>query len=98
MTTTDALGVIAGTFGVVMGASPLLQAARAHRRRSSLDVSMPFLSVLLAGGLAWPSYGIALGNAALIVGNGVGVLASSCAIVVSYRWRRRADGSSSALN
>ena len=85
---TDVLAVIAGCFGVGMGASPLLQALRAHRRRSAEDVSLPFLCVLLAGGLAWLSYGVALGNLPLIVGNGVGVLASGTAIAVTLRWRR----------
>jgi uncharacterized protein with PQ loop repeat len=88
MTTTEALSVVAGAFGVGMGASPLLQAVRAHRRRSSSDVSLPFLLVLAAGGVAWLSYGIALGNAALIVGNSAGVLSSTAATIVTWRWRR----------
>lgn len=89
MTGTELLGVVAGAFGVGMGASPLLQAVKAHRRRSSADVSVSFLLVLLLGGLAWLAYGVALGNTPLIVGNTVGVLASSTAIVVAVRWRRR---------
>lgn len=89
MAGTELLGVLAGAFGVGMGASPLLQAVKAHRRQSSADVSVSFLFVLLLGGLAWLAYGIALGNAPLIVGNTVGVLASSTAIVVAIRWRRR---------
>lgn len=88
MTLTEALGATATCFGVGMGASPLLQAARAHRRRKSADVSMSFLLVLLAGGLAWLAYGIALENAPLIVGNTVGVISSSVAIAVTRRWRR----------
>lgn len=87
MSITNILAVIAGCFGVGMGASPLLQAVRAHRRRSSADVSLPFLGVLLAGGSAWLAYGIALGNAALMVGNTVGVISSGAAIVVTWRWR-----------
>ena len=88
MTLTDLLAVLAGAFGVGMGASPLLQAVRAHRRRSSADVSLPFLAVLLAGGSAWLAYGIALGNIALMVGNTVGVASSSAAIAVTLKWRR----------
>ena len=44
------LAVIAGGFGVLMGASPLLQAVRAHRRRSAEDVSLAFLTILWCGG------------------------------------------------
>ncbi|MSX12043.1 MAG: hypothetical protein F2811_05860, partial [Actinobacteria bacterium] len=53
MDITASLSVVAGTFGVVMGASPLLQALRAHKRRSSADISMPFLALLWIGGAAW---------------------------------------------
>lgn len=70
-----------------MGASPLLQAFRAHRRRSAADVSFPFLCVLFAGGLAWLAYGIAIRNTALIVANGVGASCSAAALMVTYRWR-----------
>ena len=86
---TDVLAVVAAAFGIGMGASPLLQALRAHRRRSSADISVAFLLILLAGGLAWLSYGIALGNLPLIVGNSVGVVSSLTAIAVTLRWRSR---------
>lgn len=89
MELVDVLAVVAASLGVGMGASPLLQARRVHRRGRSDDVSVPFLLVLWAGGAAWLSYGIALGNPALIVANGVGLLASSTAIVVVLRWRRQ---------
>ena len=87
MDITASLSVVAGTFGVVMGASPLLQALRAHKRRSSADISMPFLALLWIGGAAWLAYGIALGNIAMMVANTVGVIACSTAIAVSHHWR-----------
>ncbi len=94
---TQVLGVLAGTFGVVMGASPLLQAFRSHRRRSASDVSLAFLGVLIGGGSAWLAYGIALGNLPMITANGVGVLSSATALVVTARWRtRRRTGHSQA--
>jgi len=86
---TDVLAIIAGAFGVGTGASPLLQAHRVRRRRAADDVSLPFSVVLLCGGTAWLSYGVALGNAALIVGNGVGVAASFSAVVVARQYRDR---------
>lgn len=78
MQLVDVLAVVAASLGVGMGASPLLQARRVHRRGRSDDVSVPFLLVLWAGGAAWLIYGIALGNPA----------ASSTAIAVVLRWRR----------
>ena len=87
MSLTDVLAIIAGAFGVGMGAAPLLQAVRAHRRRSADDVSLSFLAVLWLGGAAWLAYGLALTNAALIVGNTVGVCSSTAALAVAWRWR-----------
>lgn len=87
MNAVDVLAVLAAAFGVGMGASPLLQARRAHARRSSEDVSLAFLAVLFCGGAMWFSYGIALGNPALIVANGVGLLGSGTAIGVAWRYR-----------
>jgi uncharacterized protein with PQ loop repeat len=89
LTLTTVLGVLAGAFGVCSGASPLLQAMRTHQRRSSEDVSLSFLGVLLAGGLAWLAYGIALRNAALILANGIAVIGTLTAIGVALRWRPR---------
>jgi uncharacterized protein with PQ loop repeat len=87
---TDVLAVVAGSFGVVMGASPLLQVVRMWRRGASDDVSVPFLLILFAGGMAWLAYGIALGNPALIAGNVAGVSASGTAVAVALVLRARA--------
>ena len=87
MNITASLSAIAGSFGILMGASPLLQAFRAHQRRSSADISMPFLALLWIGGAAWLAYGIALGNLAMMVANIVGVIACTTAIAVSHYWR-----------
>jgi MtN3 and saliva related transmembrane protein len=88
MDSTTILAFLAGSFGVAMGASPLLQALRASKRRSSEDISLGFLLVLLAGGSAWLAYGLAIGNPALIIGNSIGVLSSATALLVAWHWRR----------
>ncbi|MDP4603222.1 MAG: SWEET family sugar transporter [Solirubrobacteraceae bacterium] len=87
MDITASLSVLAGTLGIFMGASPLLQAVRSHQRRSSDDISMPFLALLWIGGAAWLAYGVALGNIAMMIANTVGVLACTTAIGVSHYWR-----------
>ncbi len=87
MDITASLSVVAGTFGVLMGVSPLLQASRAHQRRSSADISMPFLALLWIGAAAWLAYGIALSNTAMMVANTVSLIACSTAIAVSHHWR-----------
>lgn len=89
MDTTTALGVVAGSFGVVMAAGPMLQARRVHRLRRSEDVSILFLAILFVGAVAWFAYGLALGNWAMLIANGVGMIASMTTIVVVRYWRKR---------
>jgi uncharacterized protein with PQ loop repeat len=85
---TDLLAVLAGGLGVAMGASPLLQALRSHRRQSAADVSLAFLTVLLCGGIAWLLYGLAIGNVAIIVANSVGVASSGTTLAMTAKRRR----------
>lgn len=84
---TDALGVLAASWGVLMAVSPLLQIRRILGRRSSADVSITYLSVLQVGFALWILYGWALGNAAIIVPNGVALVIGTATIVVALHYR-----------
>ncbi|MGH2428535.1 MAG: SemiSWEET family sugar transporter [Candidatus Limnocylindria bacterium] len=84
---TDALGAIAASWGVLMAISPLLQIRRMLARRSSSDVSLGYLAVLEIGFTLWIAYGIALGNAALIVPNTVAFVIGLATILVTLRFR-----------
>ena len=87
MNVTTALGIIAATFGVAMGLSPLLQLRRVVTRGSSADVSVPYLSVLLVGFVLWLAYGIALANPALIVSNAVAIATYTVTTAAVLRFR-----------
>lgn len=87
---TDSLAVLAATWGVLMALSPILQIRRMLVRRSSDDVSIGYFVVLLVGFVLWLAYGIALGNAALIVPNFVAFTIGLSTIVIAYRFRDRA--------
>jgi MtN3 and saliva related transmembrane protein len=84
---TTALAIAAATWGVAMAASPLLQIRRIFQRGSSRDVSLSAYGVLLVGFLLWIAYGVALGNAALIVPNSVALAVAVTAVVVVLRYR-----------
>lgn len=84
---TDALGAMAATWGVLMAISPILQVRRMLERRSSADVSISYLAVLQVGFSLWIAYGIALGNAAIIVPNGVAFVVGIVTIAIAYRFR-----------
>lgn len=87
MTVTTTLGLAAAVFGVAMGLSPLLQVRHMVTRGSSADVSLPFLLVLLAGFVLWLAYGVALGNAALIVSNAVAITSYAVTTAAVLRLR-----------
>lgn len=84
-----ALAILAATWGVVMAVSPVLQIRKIVRRRSSLDVSIGYLVVLVVGFSLWIAYGIAIRNAALIVPNVVALLVGAWTIGVAVRYRTR---------
>jgi uncharacterized protein with PQ loop repeat len=84
---TTALAVSAATWGVLMALSPILQIRTILRRRSSLDVSLGYLVVLLVGFVLWIAYGTALGNAAIVVPNSIALLVCATTIAVAARFR-----------
>jgi MtN3 and saliva related transmembrane protein len=92
---TDALGVLAAGWGVMMAISPALQVRRILQRRSSADISIGSLAVLQVGFTLWVAYGIALRNPAIIVPNIVALLVGAATIVVAFRYRRGAAGAGS---
>jgi MtN3 and saliva related transmembrane protein len=93
---TDALGVMAATWGVLMALSPTLQIRRILERRSSDDISLSYLAVLQVGFGLWVGYGIALGNAAIVVPNTAAFLVGVATILVSLRYRRAAGPDAAA--
>jgi MtN3 and saliva related transmembrane protein len=83
------LAVAASSWGVLMGIAPLLQIRRMLRERSSRDVSLGYLMILLAGFLLWISYGVAAGNLVLVIPNSVALLVGVALVMVVLRLRRR---------
>lgn len=87
---TDTLAAAAASWGVLMALSPILQVRRMLERRSSADVSIAYLGVLELGFTLWIAYGIALGNAALIVPNSVALVIGAATIAIAIRYRNPA--------
>jgi uncharacterized protein with PQ loop repeat len=86
-TMSDTLAVLAASWGVLMAASPLLQIRRMLQRRSSADLSLSYLSVLVVGFILWVAYGTSLGNAAIVIPNAVALVVGLATIVVALRFR-----------
>lgn len=84
---TDTLAIMAATWGVLMAISPLLQVRRMIIRRSSSDLSLSYLGVLLVGFALWAAYGVSLGNAALIIPNGMALAVGVATVLVAWHYR-----------
>ena len=81
---TDALGITAATFGVLMAISPLLQIRRMFQTRSSTDVSLGYLSVIEIGFGVWIAYGLSLSNLAIVVPNSVALTVGLATILATF--------------
>lgn len=88
---SDTLAIVAATAGVIMAASPVLQIRRMLVTRSSKDLSLAYMGVLLVGFVAWISYGISLGNLALVIPNSVALIVTITTIAVALRFRSAGD-------
>jgi len=83
------LAIVASTFGVVMGAAPALQIRKMLTERSSRDVSIGYFAILAIGSTLWASYGVSLGNLAILIPNVVAILADIATMLVAHRLRRQ---------
>lgn len=91
MTTVDVLAVSAATGGVLLGLAPALQIRKIVQRRSSEGVSLGYWAVLLASMTVWLAYGLALGNAAMIVTNTVAVTVGIAMLIVGWAYRPKPE-------
>ena len=85
---TDALGITAATFGVLMAISPLLQIRRMFQTRSSTDVSLGYLWVIEIGFGVWIAYGLSLPNMAIVVPNSVALTVGLITILVARHFQK----------
>jgi uncharacterized protein with PQ loop repeat len=88
---SSVIAILAAGWATVMALAPLLQARRMLRRRSSADVSLGYLFILLPGFALWVGYGVTSGAVALIPPNSLAfaVDAATCAIALRLRERRQ---------
>ena len=83
-----ALAFVAATWGIAMAVSPVLQIRKMVQHRSSHGISIAYMAVLFVGFLLWLSYGIALGNWALILPNTIAAIVIVATIAIARYYRR----------
>jgi len=82
------LGFVAAGWGVIMALSPVMQIRRMMRLRSSRDVSIGYLLVIVVGFAIWIAYGIAIRNPALVVPNTLAFIVGIGTIAVALYLRK----------
>ena len=88
MSPETVLTVVASSFGIVMGASPLLQIRKMLAQRSSDQVSIGYFAILALGSTLWGSYAVTIHNAAVLIPNVVAGLTAVATIAVAVSLRR----------
>lgn len=79
--------VAAAGWAVLMGVAPVLQIRRMLQRRSSADVSIGYLLILLPGFALWIAYGIASSDIALVIPNIVAFVVAAATVACALRLR-----------
>ena len=89
------LGLLAG-FLTTCSAFP--QLVKSYKTRSTKDLSLWYLTVILSGVALWIAYGFAKSDVPLVVANSVSFLLLSCTLYLKLKWdvfnrgaRNRAD-------
>ena len=84
----SAFAIAAASWAVLMAVAPLLQVRRMIRRRSSDDVSLGYLLILLPGFALWVAYGVASADLALVVPNAVAFAVATATVACAVQLRR----------
>jgi uncharacterized protein with PQ loop repeat len=88
VTTTDLLAVGATIAGLAMAFSPVLQIRRMRRTRSSYDVSLQYLGLLMLGFVLWMAYGVSIPNWVIVGTNTASLSVMAVTVLVALRYRR----------
>lgn len=91
MSPENVLTVVASSFGIVMGASPLLQIRKMLAERSSRQVSIGYFAILAMGSTLWGSYAVTIHNLAVLIPNVVAGITALATISVAVSLRRVKD-------
>lgn len=85
----ELFAIAAASWAVLMAVAPLLQVRRMIQRRSSEDISIGYLLILIPGFALWVAYGIASADIALVIPNVVAFLVATTTAVCAFRLRAR---------
>jgi uncharacterized protein with PQ loop repeat len=84
---TQLLGTVATVYGALAALKTLLQTRQMLARRSSHEVSAPFLASYAGGYAIWLAYGLSTGSVPLIVVDTIGLLCAALTLAVALSLR-----------
>ena len=84
----EIISVLATVFGVAMAISGIPQIHRIVKRKSSEDVSVIMMSIVLIGVIIWFIYGLVFNSYPIIIANAVGIVIWGATLVTILRYRK----------
>ena len=74
--------------GLLINLAFVPQVYRLFKLKSAREISLPFTTMLIFGGLFWLSYGIVIGKASIIISNVIALLLSAMMLFAKLRYGR----------
>jgi MtN3 and saliva related transmembrane protein len=84
----EIISVLATVIGVIMAVSGIPQIYRIIKRKSSEDVSVVMMAIVLLGVTVWFVYGIIFNTYPIIIANGVGIVVWGATLVTILKYRK----------
>jgi MtN3 and saliva related transmembrane protein len=84
----EIISVLATVIGVLMAVSGIPQIYRIIKRKSSEDVSVAMMAIVLLGVTVWFIYGIIFNTYPIIIANGVGIVVWGATLVTILKYRK----------
>ena len=83
----EILATLAAIFGVLMSLGHFSQAYKIWKRKSAKDVSLITFTIFWLGDMVWLAYGIAIHDWPLMASFTVGVLGTTCVMILALKYR-----------
>jgi len=74
--------------GILINLAFVPQVYRLFKLKSAREVSLPFTTMLIIGGIFWLSYGIAISKASIIISNIVAIILSVMMLLAKLKYGR----------
>ena len=85
---SEVLAIVATVVGVIVSLGGIPQILKILKRKSSSDVSITMILIILVGYLVWLFYGWSIMNYPLLITNVTGIIVFSTALAVTIKYHK----------